>query len=118
MSKDEYDSIANQAGRQTTFCDRSGHLIEAMYLKTGDGSDTHCKVCDVRLSLRIVNVFREENTPPRMISREPTPFEIICAALHAKCGICGHEREGHHHGVHANRGPHDWQPAAEESSHV
>jgi len=58
---------------------------------------------------------RQEATAPSVtISREPTPFEIIHAALHAKCGICGRERENHHHGVHANHGPHDWQP--EESN--
>ena len=58
-----------------------------------------------------------ERVPPARpaFSREPTPFEIIYTALHAKCGICGVEREGHHHGVHAERGPHDWQPGKGQS---
>jgi len=57
----------------------------------------------------------DETAPKLAISREPTPFEIIYAALHAKCAICGRERENHHHGVHGNRGPHDWQPDKPQS---
>jgi len=58
-------------------------------------------------------VAEESTAPSATISREPTPFEIIYVGLHAKCGICGRERENHHHGVHGNRGPHDWQPATQ-----